>query len=174
MGLIIDGYNVIFAMVRHPLQYDSGECERLRTELLERLERYRSHRQEDITVVFDGGPKGAHLARDQHFGGLRVIFSDPNADADTEIKQLVRESTGARDLRIVTDDAELARFVRRLGARVSSTEDLQRKMQAVEKKSGEEDQEAEPSCKFDGPAPYEVDPWVAAFGDIDEEDLDEE
>lgn len=174
LALIVDGYNVIFAIVRRPLDYDSGECERLRTDLMERLERYRTLTGEEITVVFDGGPGGAHLARFQHFGGLAVIFSDPASDADTEIKHLVRESTGARELRVVTDDRSLATAVGRFRAKVSSTGDLMRKMDAVEKRRGIEAERAEPSFKFSGPASYEVDDWVDAFGDLDEADLEED
>jgi len=171
LALIVDGYNVIFAMVRHPLRYDSGECERLRTGLLERLERYRTLTGEEITVVFDGGPGGAHLARLQHFGGLTVIFSDPESDADAEIKRLVRESTGARELRVVTDDRRIAAGVRRFGAKISSTDDLLRKMGRAEKRQGVEAEQAEPSYR---PADYEVDDWVAAFGEVDEQELDDE
>ena len=174
MALIVDGYNVIFAMVRHPLRYDSGECERLRTELLERLERYRTLTREEITVVFDGGPGGAHLARLQHFGGLTVIFSDPDSDADAEIKRLVRESTGARELRVVTDDRTITAQVKRFRAKTSSTDDLLRKMERAEKRSGDEAEQADPSYKFTGPADYEVDDWVAAFGEVDEEEFEEE
>ena len=174
LKLIIDGYNVIFSLLNRPVKQGSGECERLRTELLERLEHYRVLRDEDITVVFDGGPGGAHLARLQHFGGLTVIFSDPGSDADSEIKRLVRESTGARDLRVITDDNSITTYVRRFRAKVSSTTDLLRRLEQAEKRDGEEDKRSEPPCKFEGPAPYEVADWVAEFGDLDEEDIDEE
>jgi len=174
MPLVVDGYNVIFASGRRPVRYESGECERLRTELLERLEHYRNLTGEEITVVFDGGPGGAHLARHQWFGGLEVIFSDPESDADEEIKRLVRDSTGARDLRIVTDDRELTQYVRRLGARVSSSGELLRKMEQPRKRGDALTEEADPACKFTGPAPHEVDDWVELFGELDEEDLDEE
>jgi predicted RNA-binding protein with PIN domain len=173
MPLIVDGYNVIFAG-RHPLRYESGECERLRTELLERLEHYRNLTGEEITVVFDGGPSGAHLARHQWFGGLEVVFSDAEGDADEEIKRLVRESTGARDLRVVTDDRELAQGVRRLRARVSATGELLGKMGRAEKRADAHADDADPACKFTGPAPHEVDDWVDLFGEVDEEDAGEE
>lgn len=174
MAIIVDGYNVIFAIVHHPVNYASGECERLRTELLDRLERYRTYLDDGITVVFDGGPGGAHLARLQHHGGLTVIFSDPESDADAEIKGLVRESSGSRDLTVVTDDRGLARHVRRLKAKVQSTEVLLRRLRRVEEQDGTQDEEAEPSCKYSGPPRSDVDGWVEVFGDLDEDDLDEE
>lgn len=174
MTLIIDGYNVIFAITREHINYASGECERLRTELLDRLEYFRTYSAEAITVVFDGGPGGAHLARLQHHGGLTVIFSDPDSDADAEIKQLVRDSSGSRDLRVVTDDRSIARYVKRFKARVSSTEDLLRKLERAESKAGSEREDAEPSYKYSGPPETDVNAWVDVFGDLDEDDLDEE
>jgi hypothetical protein len=174
MSLLVDGYNVIFAEAGGPVRHEAGECERLRTGLLERLEQYRTLGREEITVVFDGGVGGAHLARHQWFGGLEVIFSDPASDADTEIKRLVRESTHARDLRVVTDDRELAQYVRRFHARVSGTADLLAKMERAEERAEKRAEDADPACKFTGPEPYEVDDWVEVFGEFDEEDLDEE
>ena len=172
MTLIVDGYNVIFAIRRQPVRFESGECERLRTELLDRLSHYRSISGEAITVVFDGGPGGAHLARFQHHGELTVIFSDPESDADAEIKQLVRESTGARDLTVVTDDRNIAAAVTRCGGRLWSTDVLLRKMERAEEMAAD-DEDAEPSCKYDGPPPSDVNAWVDVFGDIDEEDVDD-
>lgn len=174
MPLIVDGYNVIFAVTHRRLRYDSGECESLRTELLERMEHYRRCTGEEITVVFDGGEKGAHLARRQHFGGLTVIFSDPGSSADEEIKQLVRESSGARELRVFTDDRSIAQQVRRCRAKVGSTEELLRKMEQAEERDGDERGGSEPSSKFDGPAPHEVEGWVDYFEGQVEEGLDEE
>jgi len=174
MSLLVDGYNVIFAEAGKSPVNESGECERLRTGFLERLEQYRTLSGEEITVVFDGGAGGAHLARHQWFGGLEVIFSDPASDADAEIKRLVRESTHARDLRVVTDDRELAQYVRRFRARVSGTGELLAKMERAEERAEKSAEEADPACKFTGPEPYEVDDWVEVFGDFDEEDPDEE
>ncbi|HUU43613.1 MAG TPA: NYN domain-containing protein [Planctomycetota bacterium] len=174
VALIVDGYNVIFAEAGHVMDLASGTCERLRTALLERLEFYRTQTGEEITVVFDGGAGGAHLARLQHHGGLTVIFSDPSEDADTEIKRLVRESSGSRELRVVTDDRSIERAVKRFRARVSSTEDLLRKLRRAEERAGGADQRAEPSFKYGGPPESDVDAWVDVFGDLDEEDLDED
>jgi len=174
VALVVDGYNVIFAIRREPIRYESGECERLRTELLGRLEHYRTVSDEEITVVFDGGPGGAHLARLQHHGGLTVIFSDPDSDADAEIKQLVRESSGSRDLTVVTDDRSIATYVRRFKTRVWSTDDLLRRVRRVEERGGSEEEDAEPAYKYSGPPDTDVNAWVDVFGDLDEDDVEEE
>ena len=86
----------------------------------------------------------------------------------------MRESSGARELRVVTDDRSIATYVRRFRAKVTATEDLLRRMDVTEKRRGVQTEGAEPACKFSGPADYEVDDWVDAFGDLDENDLDEE
>ena len=170
VAIIVDGYNVIFSKLEHPLKPESNECERLRTVLLERLANYAEYMDEAVTVVFDGGEAGAHLARRQHHRGITVIFSDPDSDADTEIKQLVRASDGARDLRIVTDDRDIAQHVRRLGAKIVDVDTLLRKVGAFEKKTGERPRLAEPPQKYEGPADYEVDDWVRLFEEPDEDD----
>jgi len=186
LRLVIDGYNVIFAETHRrfgrltgpagaarPVRPGAGECEQMRTELLQRLEQYRIGTDEEMTVVFDGGEEGAHLARFQHYGGVEVIFSDPSSDADEEIKELVRQSSGARDLRVVTDDVELAQSAKRLGAKAAPAGWLLERMAEVLNRRGDEEAEAEPASKFGGPADYEVDPWVQEFGDLDESDFDE-
>ena len=86
MRLVIDGYNVIFAETHRPLPKHEPELEQMREDLLRRLEEYRVGEGDDVTVVFDGGEGGAHLARFQHFAGVEVIFSDPKSDADEEIR----------------------------------------------------------------------------------------
>jgi predicted RNA-binding protein with PIN domain len=174
MALLVDGYNVVFAEAGAPVRKEAGEIERLRTGLLERLEQYRTLGREEITVVFDGGVGGAHLARHQWFGGTEVIFSEPSSDADAEIKQIVRESTHARDLRVVTDDRELAQYVRRFHATVSGTADLLAKMERAEEQAEKRAEDADPACKFTGPGPNEVKDWMEIFGELDEEDPDDE
>lgn len=174
MRLVIDGYNVIFTETHRPLPRGERELEQMRDDLLRRLEEHRLVEGGDITVVFDGGEGGAHLARFQHFGGLEVIFSDPKSDADEEIKTYLRESSHARDMNVVTDDRPLGQSAKRLGAKVSSTEWLIEHMQHSQALRGDERRTAEPTCKFGGPAPSEVDSWTEVFGDLDEDDFEED
>ena len=173
MSLIVDGYNVIFSEHHWLPKYESRECERFREDLLNRIEVYHNLTDEDITVVFDGGEAGAHLARRQHHGGLIVIFSDPDSDADEEIKGLVRKSTNARDTHVVSDDNDIVRYVKRFRVRIWSTEEFLDKMEHAEDRRGEEEARSEPPYKFEGPAKHEVDDWVSEFGDLDESDFDE-
>ena len=172
--LVIDGYNVIFTETHRPLPKGPRELEQMRNDLLRRLEEYRVVAGEEVTVVFDGGEEGAHLARFQHFGGLEVIFSDPRSDADEEIKTYLRESSAARDMRVVTDDRPLAQSAKRLGARVAGTAWLIEHMEHVRTRRGNEQREAEPAAKFGGPAPSEIDRWTEEFGDLDESDFEED
>ncbi len=188
MRLIIDGYNVIFAEThpassrtagptpwrRRPLPKAERELESMRSDFLRRLEAYRMNSDEDLTVVFDGGEAGAHLARFQHFGGIEVIFSDPASDADEEIKEYLRGYSGIRDTRVVTDDRPLAGAVKKLGGRVVGTEWLMERMQHSAAKKGNERATAEPACKFGEVPPGEVDRGIEAFGDLDESDFDVE
>ena len=174
MRLLIDGYNVLFAETHRPLPKPERELEQMRNDLLGRLEAYRTTADEDITVVFDGGEAGAHLARFQHFGGVEVIFSDPASDADEEIKEYLRGYSGARDTKVVTDDRPLAQAAKKLGARVVGTEWLVERMQRAAARAGDEKANAEPACKFGEVPPGEVDRGIEAFGDLDESDFEED
>ncbi len=174
MRLVIDGYNVIFAETHRPLPKQEPELQQMREDLLRRLEEYRVGEGEDVTVVFDGGEEGAHLARFQHFGGVEVIFSDPRSDADEEIRTYLRESSHARDMRVVTDDRPLALSAKRLGARVSGTAWLEEHMEHSRARRGDAIATAEPAGKYEGPAESEVDGWTETFGDLDESDFEDD
>ncbi len=172
--LLIDGYNVIFAETHRPLPRVERELEQMRDDLLRRLEDFRTAEGIEITVVFDGGEAGAHLARFQHVGGIEVIFSDPKSDADEEIKTYLRQSSHARDMRLITDDRPLAQSSKNLGARVAGTAWLIEHMQRSRARRGSERASAEPACKFGGTPESEVDRWTEVFGDLDESDFDKE
>ena len=174
MKIVVDGYNVIFAETHRPLPKGPRELEQMRNDLLRRLEAYRTTEGADVTVVFDGGEEGAHLARFQHFGGLEVIFSDPRSDADEEIKTYLRESSHARDMRVITDDRPLAQACGHLGARVSGTAWLVDHLEHARARRGNELAEAEPACKFGEIGPGEVERGLKDFGDLDESDFEDD
>jgi len=178
---IIDGYNVILgARADRFDSYAPGELEKMRSTFLDRLADSRAARRDEITVVFDGGARGALYAREQTCRGIRVIFSDPNSDADAEIKKLVRTSSGARDLRVVTDDNQLARQVSQLRAKVVSCVEFLGDLQKLEDRDARREQGRDPSFRFEPPRAFEVDDWVKAFGgepaegEPEEDDDDEE
>jgi predicted RNA-binding protein with PIN domain len=174
MRLLIDGYNVIFGETDRPPHRPERELEQMRNDLLERLEAYRTTSDEDITVVFDGGEAGAHLARFQHYGGVEVIFSDPSSDADEEIKEYLHGYSGVRDTKVVTNDRPLAQAAKKLGARIVGTEWLIDRMQRAAARAGDEKANAEPACKFGEVPPGEVERGIEDFGDLDESDFPED
>ncbi|MBN1557078.1 MAG: NYN domain-containing protein [Lentisphaerae bacterium] len=114
--LLIDGYNVIRRTPAMERRFQA-DPEAARAALLRYCKEWRSVRRDAsaLWVVFDGdaavvGRKAAAAA------GVRVIFSGGGETADDRIATLVRACGSGRRFTVVSDDAELARRCRQLGA----------------------------------------------------------
>ena len=162
MALIIDGYNFLFADRRDMSYLGDGELERMRDGFLGRLARLRAIEDADITVVFDGGGDADIFTREFTWHGIKVVFSDREGTADTEILTLLEESHAARDAVVVTNDNELRRNSKRFGARVNSIEEFKRHMKDLFK--SQRQAHREPLEKFEGVPETEVDYWMKEFG----------
>jgi len=85
--LIIDGYNLIHALSF--LQSCAMESlETAREELIRMLMRYKRRKKHEITLVFDGSGKGHGSESGSVHGGVRVVFSAGNRQADDLIREL--------------------------------------------------------------------------------------
>jgi predicted RNA-binding protein with PIN domain len=105
--VLIDAHNVLH---QDPaLRTLMHEPERARSEL-ERLLAGRQH----LHLFYDGGPGGE--VRTSHRQGLRVDYAG-TGEADDRIVQWLKHNHSRRAV-VVTDDAELRRRVRTLGAGV--------------------------------------------------------
>jgi len=171
VAVIIDGYNFLFADRRDMLQLPPGELEKMRSDFLGRLARLRAVENSDITVVFDGGQNADAFVRESSWHGVKVIFSDTAGNADPEILRLLQETHGARDTVVVTNDNELKRGIRKLGAHITSVEEFKRHMKDLFK--GQRQAHREPLEKFEGVPSNEVQFWMQEFG-IREDDPDDE
>ena len=106
---LIDGHNAL-----HRLRIARGDHSEDRRELLLRVR--------DVNpaaiVYFDarGAPPGLPESAREH--GVRVRYCR-RQEADRAILESVRSSDRPRDLLVVTDDAEVARGARQMGARTS-------------------------------------------------------
>lgn len=169
MAVIIDGYNFLFADRRDMQQFAQGELEKMRQEFLGRLARLQAVENTSITVVFDGGQDFENFVRESTWHGVRVLFSDKSGTADTEILRQIEDGHAARDTVVVTNDNELRRSAKRLGAHVTSVEEFKRHMKGAFK--GQLQAHREPLEKFEGVPQNEVDYWMKQFG-VEESDDD--
>ncbi|MFH1046644.1 MAG: NYN domain-containing protein [Candidatus Omnitrophota bacterium] len=111
MKYIIDGYNVVHQiekLITKPLRSQ-------RDDFITMLEVAQSQWKQlsDITVVFDGQ---RHVSSPQTPSTVKVIFSRTSC-ADKKIKDLVEQSTFARDIVVVSDDRQVRSSVKPLGAK---------------------------------------------------------
>jgi predicted RNA-binding protein with PIN domain len=127
MKYIIDGYNVIHKVP----ELRSGQLRSQREGLVRFLEAAgaRNRQLKDITVVFDGK---SDVVAPQMRSSIKIVFSK-GSSADKKIKQMLENSSFARDIAVVSDDREVRSYAGSLGAkRVSVTDFL--KMAASSRK----------------------------------------
>jgi predicted RNA-binding protein with PIN domain len=147
--LLVDGHNVLH--LDPELRRLMAEPERARAE----LERLLAHRQR-VTLFYDGGPGGEAQNTRRH--GLVIEYSGA-ADADDRIARWLLFHPNVRAV-VVSDDRELRRRIRVLGARGVTA----RGFLAAFRRQREAPPDAPPL------SPGEVDQWLRIFGIEDEAD----
>lgn len=114
--VFIDGYNVA------KLGWPSLELAEQRLLLIDLVESTAQRYRADITVVFDGaGVTGAATRRHRL---VRVVFSSEGSTADDRIRAEVAGLDADRPVVVVTNDAEIVRDMRALGADVVSSDNF--------------------------------------------------
>lgn len=167
MSLFIDGYNLIFAASKRMGGFDIADTEGAREKMLGMLAKYKTVRPNRILVFFDGGLESAHLPRRQFVRGIDVLFSEAKSDADSDIKNAVSHEDNPRDIRVVTSDVAIRKFVKRYGAQVTgSAEFLDEIADVLREMSLPQD---EPIEKYEGASPEEVEYWLTVFGEDESE-----
>ncbi len=114
--MILDGYNIIHKVHAFREQLaDSGEAGR--RALLAYCREWMTRRRDVglFLVVFDGGPS-VNGAQEGAAPGIRVIYSNRGETADDRIHELLREWQAAARCVVVSDDGEVARRARQVGA----------------------------------------------------------
>ena len=117
--IVVDGYNVLFAIGKSPREPD-------RTYLLNLLASYKGRKNVDITVVFDR--KTGNASEGKQFlahQGVRIIFSAPGQEADEIIRQIVEAAKNPKDVLVVSSDkAGITKYCRKIGSAVAYSKDF--------------------------------------------------
>lgn len=119
---IIDGYNII----KHPAFASKIKTlSDVRNALIRFIEENKlcGSLKNKVTVVFDGLP---HLLFNRKPGSYEVIFTKGET-ADDKIKRLVNDSANPKAVVVVSDDREIAFFIRSLGAKPLGVEEFLKK-----------------------------------------------
>ena len=167
MRIFIDGYNLIFEASKRMGGFDMRNTEAAREKLLRMLAKYKSLREDRFLVFFDGSQESAHLPRRQFMRGMDVLFSDPDSDADTDIKYTVSHDGNPRDIRVVTSDRAIQTFVTQYGSQVTESRDFLDEIDhALSRNALPSD---EPIEKYEGGSEDETNYWLKVFGGDEDE-----
>lgn len=171
MLIIIDGYNLIFAVPELEPDKKSRDTGTARDNLISLLARYKSIKGYDVKVVFDGATynDGNSLMHKRYISGVEIIFSGGSSDADTVIKKLASQSRDPGNICIVTSDRDIKAFVKKCGNTVVDSKKFYRDVintVDVDKKT----YDSEPRSKFDGPSEEEAEYWLRVFKNNEKDD----
>src|SRR5579862_521982 len=92
--LIIDGYNLMHAAGMARARYGPGDLQRARQRLLKLLVRTLTKPElQRATIVFDAREAPPHLPHTWTLSGMRILFANPDGDADVMIEELIAVHT---------------------------------------------------------------------------------
>ncbi len=115
-SILIDGYNVA------KLAWPNLDLVGQRVVLLDASENLARRFGSDITVVFDGADVVGACADGRRI--LRVVYSPADVIADDVIRDEVRRLPATRSIVVITNDQEIVRDVRALGANTMTSDQL--------------------------------------------------
>ena len=135
MHLIIDGYNLLHPG-RSPVQLNPIELQWKRDRLIDRLSTYRTLKQCEITIVFDGWQGGWSTEKKETRKGVEIIFSKVGEKADEVIKRLARERGSG--VTVITSDRDISKYVERMAVAVISSDQFKEKIERAFVKTEED------------------------------------
>jgi predicted RNA-binding protein with PIN domain len=159
MSYLIDGNNLIGRTPGLDLAAPDA-----RLQLLRRLASFRHlprQRPRRLTVVFDGAPE-PNFPHGSSYQGVRILYPQPDANADALIKQMVERQKDKRALTVVTSDRALYNHVRACGIQALTCEQFNRRVQSALEAAGIEEKD---EVQLD---PGQLDEWMHYFG-VEEE-----
>lgn len=166
---IIDGYNLMHALGLARQRYGPGELERRRHRFLRLIaDSFAEDERKRITVVFDAGDPYVDHPRESSLDGLRIVFSPPDSDADTEIERLIRRHSAPKQLEVISSDRRLKDAVRRRkGTSITSEEFASRLSDGTQIREGADDTDrTEPASDAERPSDLgDTDYWLKVFGE---------
>lgn len=150
MPYLVDGHNLI---PKAGLSLRSIEDEQ---ELIERLQAFCRHKRTRVEVYFDKAPPGQ--AKTKRYGAVTAHFVREGQSADEAIiYHLHRLGGEAKNWVVVSSDHLVQEAARRLHARIATSEDFARQLNAATTSSAETSEKPE--------APADIETWLRLFSD---------
>jgi uncharacterized protein len=155
---LLDGYNVYHAARK--LSEESAHITTLTLchWLAEDMQRLRDR----AVVVFDGKKLRGQSMEVTPAGFVKILYSGPDRDADTDLELLIQQNTAPRRLTVVSSDNRVRKAARKRRCKLLKSleylEELIRRQQTPPRR------ETEPIQKRRGLADGELPQWLDLFG----------
>ncbi len=164
--ILIDGYNLLYALGLPHGPRRPRALEKARNRLLDQLAARLGKDVDSVTVVFDARhpPPGQPAEENRH--GVHVVFAVQHGEADDLLEDLIRRHSSPRQLSVVSDDHRIQRAARRRRCRVLSCGEFLDELKAKRPRR--------PSGAEESIAPKELPPasdnerWIKEFADLDQ------
>lgn len=127
MGLLIDGFNLIYKFPELEQKMYAQKLNDARHGLLELLKAYHAAKPSDIRVVFDGKRNQGDSTERETVGPLRVFYSH-DVNADTVIKNFIKTDENPHMTTVITSDKEIIFYGKRFQAPFIKSEDFAKHM----------------------------------------------
>jgi predicted RNA-binding protein with PIN domain len=105
--LLVDGYNVLFALHLIPKSVGPNVLAKARRTLLDLLVQGLGAKARQVTVIFDAARAPKFAPGDFMHRGIEVVFTKRKQEADDLIEERIADCTHARDLVVVSSDRRL-------------------------------------------------------------------
>jgi len=168
--LIIDGYNMLFALGGPPRQYRQGELQKERERLLELLSMTLSRKQKfDTTIVFDAKNSPSGIPNNETVNGIVVQFAGNEGCADQEIEDLISAHSAPRQILLVSSDHRLQRHAKKRKAKFIDSSEFLLKLLPSEDFDLDEENSHAPQKPQNRSVTHaeDVTHWLEIFGDIE-------
>ncbi len=177
MRLLIDGYNLMFALgmlgsKRFGPDGFRKARNRFLNELAARLGAVEAHQ---TSVVFDARfpPQGLDLPRELIHKGIAVEYAEGEEGADARIELLIARHSAPKTLTVVSSDHRIRQAAARRKARALTAEVFWEELEARRRSAKKTNSPASPSpeerARLQGLSPSEAADWLETFGYLDDE-----
>lgn len=118
MLIVIDGYNLIFAVSDLEKYVKIDNIEDARERLISILVSYKLSKKYNLILVFDSSHDCYDMPSRQDVSGLEIVYAKYSKDADTEIKNIITHAQNPKDTLVVTNDNDIRKYVQKKGGNV--------------------------------------------------------
>lgn len=111
MDYLLDGYNLLFREVKNP-----RPLQKVRERILKELDEHVLEAGMRVTIIFDSAEKKFVSISSYKLEALEVVFTSEGLTADEYILELIELCKNPRQKMVITQDRDLIKKAKRLGA----------------------------------------------------------